>query len=419
MERISALDYKKILLSPIKIGKHNCKNRFFAQPMECVDSDENGNPSDLTYARYENLYRGEFGLVDFEAITVTNESRARKTQLEIMPRNEKPLATLIKKLKEVNPNVLIVFQLTHAGELSSPDFSRRVTVKQLHGFEGELLTEEEIDKIIDQFVLSSKICENIGADGIDLKFCHGYLGSQILRPYNDRSWKYGGSWENRSRFAYDLMERIRENVSKDFIIGSKLSMWEAFPGGCGSAGPDSPLMDLTESIDLAKGLEQRGATYFVQSLGHVWASLSFMEAVQNEPYLSYLHFYFANMLKQNLKPETVVIGSSFSPFRGKENNLLAIEPEKSSMFAMGARCISDGMMDMIGLGRQSYSDPLTPLKLREGKEDEINYCNQCMNCEELMIRQQPVGCMVFNKIYTDIFRETRKKFGKLVELHGS
>ena len=87
------------------------------------------------------------------------------------------------------------------------------------------------------------------------------------------------------------------------------------------------------------------------------------------------------------------------------------------MFAMGARCIDDGLMDMIGLGRQSFADPLTPLKLEEGREDEVNYCNQCMNCEELMIRQMPVGCVTFNKPYTQLFRDVRKQMGKLEELH--
>ncbi|MGN0997046.1 MAG: 2,4-dienoyl-CoA reductase, partial [Candidatus Ventricola sp.] len=102
---------------------------------------------------------------------------------------------------------------------------------------------------------------------------------------------------------------------------------------------------------------------------------------------------------------------------GKKNTLLCIEPEKSQMLAMGARVIEDGCMDMIGLGRQSFADPFTPLKLAEGREDEIKYCTQCMNCEELMIRQQPVGCVAYNKYYTQKFVETRKQFGKLTELH--
>jgi 2,4-dienoyl-CoA reductase-like NADH-dependent reductase (Old Yellow Enzyme family) len=387
--------------------------------MECVDSDLEGNPTELTYKRYENLFKGSFGLVDLEAITVTNESRARKTQLEIMPRNEKALEKFIRRLKEVNPNVLIVFQLTHSGEISEPEFSRRVTVKQMPGLEGDLLTEEEVEHIIQQFEVAAKITQNVGADGIDMKLCHGYLGSQILRPYNDRNWKYGGTWENRSRFAYDLLERIQKatNFDKNFLIGSKMSMWEGFPGGCGSAGPDSPLMDMTESIDLIKGLEARGAQYFIESLGNVHSSMAYMEAIQDEPYLSYLHFYFANLMKQNLKKETIVIGSHFSSFRGKKNKLLSVDPEKSSLFAMGSRCIEDGMMDMVGLGRQSFADPLTPLKLKEGREDEIKYCTQCMNCEELMIRQQPVGCVAFNRQYTELFKEVRKTMGKLTELH--
>ncbi len=413
------MDYKETLLQPVMIGNRKCENRFFAQSMECVDSDLEGNPTELTYRRYENLFKGNFGLVDLEAITVTNESRARKTQLEIMPRNEKALEKFIRRLKEVNPNVLIVFQLTHSGEISEPEFSRRVTVKQMHGLEGDLLTEEEVEHIMDQFELAAKITQNIGADGIDMKLCHGYLGSQILRPYNDRKWKYGGSWENRSRFAYDLLERLRKatNYDKNFLIGSKMSMWEGFPGGCGSAGPDSPLMDMTEPIDLIKGLEERGAQYFIESLGNVHSSMAYMEAMKDEPYLSYLHFYFANLMKRNLKKETVVIGSHFSSFRGKKNKLLSVDPEKSSIFAMGSRCIRDGMMDMIGLGRQSFADPLTPLKLKEGREDEIKYCTQCMNCEELMIRQQPVGCVAYNKYYTELFKEIRKTFGKLTELH--
>lgn len=411
------MGYKETLLSPIKIGNKECKNRFFAQPMECVDSDAEGNPTDLTYQRYENLYKGGFGLVDLEAITVTNESRARKTQLEIMPRNEKPLANFIKRLKEVNPDTLIVFQLTHSGEISEPDFSRRVCVKPTYGLGGDVLTEEEVDHIMDQFVEASKIAEAVGADGIDMKLCHGYLGSQIIRPYNDRDWKYGGSWENRSRFAYDLMERIQKVVSKDFLIGSKMSMWEGYPGGFGSAGPDSPLMDMTEPLDLIKGLEERGASYFVESLGNVHCAMNYMECLKDGSELSYLHIYFADMMKKALKPETVVIGSHFTPFRGKKNKLLSVDPEKSGIFPVGAQCIEGGMMDMVGLGRQSFADPLTPLKLMEGREDEIHYCTMCMNCEELMIRQQPVGCVTYNKPYTQRFVECRKNFGKLNELH--
>ena len=174
---------------------------------------------------------------------------------------------------------------------------------------------------------------------------------------------------------------------------------------------------MTEPIDLIKGLEERGASYFVESLGNVHAAMNYMECLKDGSELSYLHIYFADLMKKALKPETVVIGSHFSPFRGKKNKLLSIDPEKSGIFPMGARCIEDGMMDMIGLGRQSFADPFTPAKLAEGREDEIHYCTMCMNCEELMIRQQPVGCVTYNKPYTQRFVECRKQFGKVNELH--
>ena len=412
------MNSKELLLSPIRIGERECENRLFAQAMECSDADPDGNPSDLTLERYEKLFKGRWGMIDLEAITITGESRSRLNQLEIMPHNEKALTKFIKRLKEVNPKALIVFQLTHAGELSNPEFSRRVTVKNLPGLEGDLITEEEADRYIDQFVLASKITQACGADGIDMKFCHGYLGNQILRPYNDRQWKYGGSWENRSRFAYDLYERIQKEVAdKNFLIGSKVSLWEGFPGGFGSAGPNSPLMDLTEPLSFLKGLEERGAQYFVETIGNVHCSISLVEANRDHPYLSYLHMYFANFMRQNLRPETVIIGGHFSAFRDGKNKLLAVGEEQSSIVEMGAQCINDGMMDMIALGRQSFADPMTPLKLMENRDGEIKYCTACLNCLELMIRQEYIGCPTFNPYYTKIFQDVRARKGAVTERH--
>jgi NADH:flavin oxidoreductase / NADH oxidase family. len=412
------MGYKETLLSPIKIGTRTCQNRFFIQAMECNDQDENGNPSELTTQRYVNLAKGEAGLISLEAISITRESRARDNQLMIRPENLKALTAFVKKVKDANPKSLFIFQLTHSGELSNPAFSRRVCVKPLPGYGGELLTEEDVDKIIDDFVLAAKIAYEAGADGIDMKLCHGYLGSQILRPYNDRKWKYGGSWENRSRFAFELYERIEKAVNdKNFLIGSKISAWEGFPGGFGTEGPDSPIIDMTEPIALIKGLEERGAQYFIQSLGSPSINPSLLQVDRHIPYIAYLHQYFAKLFKENLRPETVVIGSNFTVFRNGKNGLNAVTPEQSSMFNYGAQCIDRGIVDMIGLGRQSFADPFLPKKLREGKEDEINYCTVCDNCLELLIQQSKVGCCTYNKFYTEELIRTRKEKGRLKVNH--
>ncbi|MBA3074481.1 MAG: 2,4-dienoyl-CoA reductase [Anaerolineae bacterium] len=412
------MDKKEVLLSPIKIGSHVSPNRFFAQAMECTDADADGNPSDLTYERYENLFKGEIGLVSLEAITITDKNRSRLNQLFIMPKNQPALTTFVSKLKAINPKTVFIFQLTHSGELSNPQFSKRLSVKPLPGFTADVFTEDEFEKIMADFVLAAKIAYDAGADGIDMKFCHGYLGSQILRPYNTRKWKYGGSWENRRQFAFDLYERIQKAVpDKNFLIGSKISVWEGFPGGFGTAGPDTPMIDLTEPIDLVKGLEERGAQYFIQSAGSPSITISLTQADKERPYFAYLHQYFAKALRDNLKKETVVIGSNYSVFGKGKNKLQAVTEEDSSLLTYGAQNIEKGYVDMIGLGRQSFADPMLPLKLREGRESEIKYCTACDNCLELLIQQSPIGCCTYNKYYTEVLVNTRKEKGRLAVDH--
>ena len=167
------MSYKDTLLSPIQIGTRTAQNRFFIQAMECNDEDETGNPSPRTTERYCNLASGEAGLISLEAISVTRESRSRDNQLMIMEANRQPLKAFVSEVKKANPDTLFIFQLTHSGELSHPGFSRRVTVKPMHGYGGDLLTEEEVDKIMDYFVLAAQLAYDAGAAGIDMTLCDG------------------------------------------------------------------------------------------------------------------------------------------------------------------------------------------------------------------------------------------------------
>ena len=412
------MDYRETLLSPIKVGNREAKNRFFIQAMECCDADEKGNPSDLTLRRYENLFKGGAGMVTLEAISITRESRSRDDQLLIMPENAEALKRFVSRLKEINPDVLFVFQLTHSGELSNPDFSRRVTVNPLYGYGGDLLGEEDVDRIMDEFVQAAKITRDAGADGVDLKLCHGYLGSQLIRPHNSRKWKYGGSWDNRSRFAFDLCERIRDAVAdRNFLIGSKISAWEGFPGGFGTDGPDSPVIDFTELKALLKGLEERGASFFVQSAGSPSITVSLTQADRKHPYLAYLHPTFQKVFKEAVKPETVIVGSNYSVWGKGNRGLQACDPAENTLLKVGARNIQRGIVDMIALGRQSLADPLLPKKLGEDQESAIKFCTICDNCLELLIQQQKIGCCTFNPYYTEVLVNVRKNKGALKQNH--
>jgi 2,4-dienoyl-CoA reductase-like NADH-dependent reductase (Old Yellow Enzyme family) len=293
-----------------------------------------------------------------------------------------------------------------------------VTPKVLPGFGGELLSDEEVDRIIDQFVLGAKIAHSVGADGVDVKLSGGYLGTQILRPYNDRQWKYGGSWQNRSRFAFEIFERIRAEIDdSDFLVGSKVTVWEGFPGGFGTEDPDSPVWDLMEPIALVKGLEERGASFICESAGSPAVNLDLVTTGKGAPYFAYLHSCFAKELKKNLKPETVVVGSNYAVYRNGKNGLAAVSPQDSSLLAVGAQNVERGVVDMVALGRQSLADPLLPAKLRDGREGAIDYCTLCNHCSELLVRQAHVGCATYNEYYREVLKETRVKQGVLKIRH--
>lgn len=408
--------YEDTLFSPVKIGPRTAPNRIAVNAMECCDSDEEGNPTDKTYRRYRRLFEGGAGVVVLEAITVTYESRGREMQLSVEPRNEKALTKFVKEMKSINDKTLFFWQLTHSGELSHPDFSKRVCVKPLEGFGGEQVDEGYMEKTIDQFVTAAKIAHNAGADGVDFKNCHGYLGSQLVRPYNDRNWKYGGSFENRTRFTYEVYERIHKEIKDpNFIVGSKVSFWEGFPGGQGSPAPDSPMLDLTESIKLVKGMEERGAKFIMVSAGSPSITLALSQPDRLIPDDVYLHFTFQKAAREALKKETTVIGSAYSVLRNGKNNLQAVEEEKASLLYWGDKNIRDGVTDMVAIGRQSLADPYMPKKVQEGKPEEVKWCTACDNCIELLIRQMNVGCTTYEKEYTEALKKQREKEGKLKE----
>ena len=406
------------LFTEFKIGPKTAVNRIAINAMECNDADSKGNPTDLTYERYKKAFRGNAGVIFMEAISVIDESKGRMNQLIGTPKNQEALSELIKTLRQENDKTLLFIQLTHSGELSHSDFSRRVCVKPLPGFGGELLTEDDVEDIIDKFITSAKVAHGAGADGIDVKLCHGYLGSQFCRPYNDRDWKYGGSFENRMRFAYEIYERIDKEINdQNFIVGSKISVWEGFPGGMGTAGPDTPVIDFSEIQKMVQGLEERGAKYILQSAGSPSITLALTQPDKDIPDYGYLHFTFQKILRDALKPETAVIGSAYSIYSDGRIKFLAAKPEETTFEYWANKNIRDGVVDMVAIGRQSLADSALPAKLEAGKADEIHWCTVCDNCLEFLIRQMPVGCSTYDKKYAKALVVIRKKEGKLTEKH--
>ena len=405
-----------ILFKEIKVGPLTASNRIALNAMECNDADEHGDPTELTYNRYKKAFRGNAGVILMEAISVVDESRGRLNQLIGTPENLPGLKKMIEALRQENNKPILLVQLTHSGELSHSAFSERVCVKPLPGFGGRLLSEEDAEDIIDKFVTSAKVAYDAGADGVDVKLCHGYLGSQFVRPFNDRKWKYGGPFENRMRFAYEIYERIDKEINdKNFLVGSKISVWEGFPGGMGTAGPDTPVIDFEEIQKMVQGLEERGASYIIQSAGSPSITLSLTQPDKGTPDYGYLHFTFQKVIRDALKPETVVIGSAYSIYSDGRIKFHATEEGQNTFEYWANKNINDGYVDMVALGRQSLADSEIPIKLETGRADEINWCSLCDNCLEFLIRQEPVACATYNKTYAKRLSEIRKEKGKLKE----
>src|SRR4030043_692859 len=229
----------EMLSSPIQIGKKTAVNRIVNQPMECNDGDSSGNPTELTLKRYRNLAEGGAGIIIVESLTLSYESRARKNQLKISEETAKRLERLVKEMREVNPKPLILFQLNHSGRHSGAAFSRVVSLYPTGDPAVQVLTEKEIKEIGEQFVRAAILSKKGGADGIDFKHCHGYLCGEMLRPANIRKDRFGGSFENRTRFFREVTERIKKAVGgNDFLLGARYSMYEGIPGGLGTSGPE-------------------------------------------------------------------------------------------------------------------------------------------------------------------------------------
>ncbi|MDR2079781.1 MAG: hypothetical protein LBP74_08695, partial [Treponema sp.] len=117
---------QEVLFTPLKIGSKTAPNRITINAMECCDALENGDPSPATYARYENLFKGKAGIVVLEAITPQFDYISRIHQLSIQEHNLPGLKKFVVHLKSINPDTVLLFQITHSGEISHPGFSKRI-----------------------------------------------------------------------------------------------------------------------------------------------------------------------------------------------------------------------------------------------------------------------------------------------------
>ena len=396
-----------MLSSPIQIGGKNAQNRIVNQPMECNDGDAEGNPTQRTFERYRRLAEGGAGIIVVESLAITYESRARKNQLKISEETAKSLERLVKEMREVNPKPLILFQINHSGRVSGAAFSKVVSLYPTGDPDIHLLTEEEIGKIKEMFVKAAIIARQVGADGIDFKHCHGYLCGEMLRPANTRPDRYGGDFENRTRFFRETTEKIKKAIdTKNFLMGVRYSFYEGIPGGLGTAGPEEVEEDLFEPLRFAKMVEEMGMDYINISAGIPAITPEIVRPTKNYPEGVYRHFGWAKTVKRLVR--IPVIGSGYSYLRDGKNDLKQSDPLKKSFLYWAEKNLKKGHVDLVGIGRQSLADPLFAKKFLSDDVAKVNFCTACGGCSVLLRSQAEVGCTVYNDYYKEVLKKIRK-----------
>jgi 2,4-dienoyl-CoA reductase-like NADH-dependent reductase (Old Yellow Enzyme family) len=395
------------LNQPIAVGSRTAANRFVNQPMECNDGDERGNPTELTFTRYRELARGGAGIIIVESFAINYESRARKNQLNLSEEAAPLLERMVREMREINPSPLILFQINHSGRHSSPAFSKAVSLAPTAGPGVHILTEEDIERIGGEFVRAAVLARQVGADGIDFKHCHGYLCSEMLRPGNTRPDRFGGSFENRTRFFRETAEKLRKSAGGgEFLLGLRYSIYEGIVGGVGTSGPAEVIEDLTEPLAFARMAEEAGMDYINVSAGIPAIVGEIVRPTKSFPEGVYRHFGWAARVKAEVK--IPVIGSGYSYLRDGKNDLKEPDPARKSLLYWAEKNLRDGRVDFVGLGRQSLADPHFPRKILGGEPDPVRFCVACGGCSLLLRSQALVGCSAYNAFYREVLQKVRK-----------
>lgn len=231
---------------PLSRGSIKIGNRIAVQPMEGWDATSDGNPSESTLRRWRRFGRSGAKLIwGGEAVAVSHSARANPNQLVIAAHTKAGLAQLRSALIEEHrqttgseEGLLIGLQLTHSGRYCRPNahdvrepriaYHHPILDRRLN-LSGDypVLTDTEIAAIVEDFHRAASIAWELGFDFVDVKHCHGYLGHELLSAHT-REGKYGGSFENRTRFLREIVHGAH-SAAPGLLIAVRLSAFDTVP----------------------------------------------------------------------------------------------------------------------------------------------------------------------------------------------
>ena len=350
------------LFSPLDLGHTQLKNRVIMGSMH-TGLEESPGGFDRQAEFFAERARGGVGMIITGGYPPSAEG-GPGAKLST-PEEAAQHSVVTKAVHAADPDVKILMQILHAGPLArtpacvapSPIRSR------IAGFVPNELDEEGIERTISDFANCTVLAREAGYDGVEIIGSAGYLISTFLvEKTNQRTDRWGGSWENRMRFPIEVVRRARAAVGPDFIIVFRISAMDMLQGG----------LAWEEVVSLAKALEAEGVNII---------STHFCWHESQVPTIA-----------------TMVPRAAFTQVTGrlrKELKIPLITSNRINMPDVAEQVLERGDADLVSMARPMLADPDLVKKAREGREDEINTCIGCNQaCLDHTFTGQLVSCLV-------------------------
>lgn len=356
------------ILQKTQLGPLNLKNHFFMAPMKTAMCLPGGvvTPQILRY--YERMARGGVAGIILEPTAVSADGREHPKQLCIHEdKHIEQLSMIADAIHESGS--LVGVHMNHAGRAANPKVIGQAPVAPSKmicpttGAEAQELKDYQIEKIIADFGQAARRAAEANVEFIEVQFGHGYLVAQFYSERtNKRSDQWGGSEENRLRFARRVLKAVTENAGGRPII-VRISSNEFVPGGL-TPQKIKPLLDV-----IAEG----GATAIHVGNG---------SACDSPPW------YYSHMAM----PEEKQI-EALKAIRSQTSLPLIAAGRMGHIPKMEE--VTEIGYDFVALGRALIADPEFVLKLAGGKAKDVVECGACLDgCLRAVKSGQPIHCIV-------------------------
>lgn len=353
------------LFDTIRIGRMTLKNRIIMSAMD-LGFTSDGGINDKIINFYEARARGGVGLIVVGGCYPEINGKVWKSIIALDRDDFIPGLTRLTDTIH-SYGVCVAAQLLHGGRSASSFFTKMqpvspsaLTHKNIKQ-EPHVLTVPEIKRVVENYVQATVRAKKSGFDAVELHGGMGYLINQFLsRATNKRSDEYGGSLENRTRFAREIILAIKKTAGKDYPLIFRMSGDDFVDEG----------LKIEESIEIAMMLEQAGADALNVSPGWHESKTPVMSMVI--PRMAYV--FFSEKIKSHVRIPVVA--------SVRINDLKLAED-----------ILDNGQADLVSVGRPLIVDPDLPNKYKEGSFDDIRMCIACnQGCFDSLLNFKQISC---------------------------